>query len=271
MTFQESVIKLADNYIACVLTLLQQKDIDPVAVHDIRVFMKRLRGLLRLYATAGQSEEARLINPVLRDVAKAFAAQRDSHVLADTLQQLATGADPDVATRLLAIRDELLSQVDAAQHKLDLNWMLNDLGKVRLQWKSFFAWQKDERLLDALAHSYRRNRKQGREALRLRDKTVLHDWRKRVKYFHYQLCALVESSSGFDADLEDTRKLGSLLGKVHDLDVLVEYLKARGQDDKSILRVLAKRRVRLVQEIRDLYDEIFSSSTGAFRSRIEPA
>lgn len=267
MTFHESVIKLSNHYFATAADLLQQDALDPDAIHDIRVLMKRLRGLLRLYAVAGQRAEADQLNPLLRDVAGAFAGQRDAHVLAETLLQLTHSASKPVAMRLLAIRDGLQDDSVAAEDP-DVSALVNELAWAQQQWNAWFVDQDDDSLLDALARHYRRNRKQGREALRLRDREVLHDWRKRVKYLHYQLCALPDAEARFDGLLQRTRKLGSLLGKVHDLDVLADYLEQQHGYDSDIRRLLAKRRTRLVKKIRRLYRRLFSRPTREFRKRI---
>lgn len=268
MAFHESVINLSNNYFDTAADLLQRDTLDADAIHDIRVLMKRLRGLLRLYAVAGQRAEAGQLNPVLRDVAKAFAGQRDAHVLADTLSQCARNAGKSVAPRLLAIRDDLRRDEAAIAVEPDVAALQQALVWAQEQWNAWFVDQDDESLLDALARHYRRNRKQGREALRLRDREVLHDWRKRVKYLHYQLCALPDAEARFDGLLQRTRKLGSLLGKVHDLDVLVDYLQQQGLDDPDIHRLLAKRRTRLVKKIRRLYRRVFQRPTREFRNRI---
>jgi len=268
MTFHESVINLSNHYFDTVADLLQRDTLDPEAIHDIRVLMKRLRGLLRLYAVAGQRAEADQLNPVLRDTAKAFAGQRDAHVLADTLSQCALNASKSVAARLLAIRDDLQRDAAAVEAQPDVTALRQALVRTQEQWNAWFADQDDQRLLGALARHYRRNRRQGREALRLRDQEVLHDWRKRVKYLHYQLCALPDASLHHDDLLQRTRKLGSLLGKVHDLDVLVDYLQQQHLDDPGIHRLLAKRRTRLVKKIRRLYRRIFQRPTREFRNRI---
>lgn len=268
MRFHETVIKLSDGYIDEAIALLQKDTLDETAVHDIRVLMKRLRGLLQLYRMAGERNVVAQLNPVLRDVARTFAAQRDSHVLADTLQQMMGRANKTLARELRSIRAELTQQTAAVAPELSAEKMAQDLVWVRSVWHTSFESIGEQALLDALAQYYRRNRRQGREALRLRDETVLHDWRKRVKYLHYQLCALPMAHDGFADDLERMRKLGSLLGKVHDLDVLMEYLRSEGYQHHKIRRLVQKRRVRLVKQIRRLYRRLFTPKTKDFRRKI---
>lgn len=266
MGFHETVITLANDYISEAIALLNRDTLDEEAVHDIRVLMKRLRGLLRLYRDAGCKAEVAQLNPVLRDVARTFAAQRDSHVLADTLRAMAVRANRSVARQLRAILRELEQQTAAAAPELSPGQLAADLVWVRSFWHEHLTSVNEKALLDALTGLYHRNRRQGREALRLRDKTVLHDWRKRVKYLYYQLCALPGFLKGERCDdIEALRRLGSLLGKIHDLDVLADYLDEEGHDHTGISRMVFKRRARLVKKVRRLYQRLFSRSSKEFR------
>lgn len=272
MQFHETVIKLADGYIDEAIAILHREALGEESVHDIRVLMKRLRGLLRLYSDAGQREVVKELSPVLRDVARTFAAQRDSHVLAETLRDMTRQASKSVARQLREILQELEQQTADVQLELSPDRMAADLVWVRTVWHEKLKAVHEKDLLEALACYYRRNRRQGREALRLRDKTVLHDWRKRVKYFYYQLCALPpQKGVSYHEEMEALRLLGSLLGKVHDLDVLAAYLRTEGHENEPVRRLVAKRRVRLVKKIRRLYDELFFRSTRQFRKMIESA
>ena len=272
MQFHETVIKLADGYIAEAIAILHREQMDEESVHDIRVLMKRLRGLLRLYSDAGKREVVKEVSPVLRDVARTFAAQRDSHVLAETLQEVIRKASKQVARQLRDILSELERQTADVQLELSPDKMATDLVWVRTVWHEKLDTVNEKDLLEALARYYRRNRRQGREALRLRDKAVLHDWRKRVKYFYYQLCALPpQQGVAYHEDMESLRLLGSLLGKVHDLDVLAAYLRTEGHENEPVRHLVTKRRVRLVKKIRRLYNELFFRSTRQFRKMIEAA
>lgn len=272
MRFHETVIKLADGYIDEAIAILNRETLDEEAVHDIRVLMKRLRGLLLLYRDAGRKDVVAQLSPVLRDVARTFAAQRDSHVLADTLRGMIGQASKPVGRQLKDIVGELERQTADVAPDLSPEQLAADLVWVRSQWHEHLASVDEKDMLRSLARHYRRNRRQGREALRLRDKAILHDWRKRVKYLYYQLCALPSSQGESQSkDMEALRSLGSLLGKIHDLDVLADYLKSEGHHHQQISRLVAKRRARLVKKVRRLYKRLFSRSTKQFRKRIETA
>lgn len=266
MGFHQNVLKLALDYLSEAIAILNRDTLDEDAVHDVRVLMKRLRGLLRLYRHAGRKEEVAQLNAMLRDVARTFAAQRDFHVLSQTLQTMAGGASRPVARQLQVILGELEQQTAEVAPELAPEQLAADLAWVRSCWLEQLATVEEKALWRSLLRLYRRNRRQGRKALRLRDEAVLHDWRKQVKYLYYQLCALPVFVDGPRTDdMEALRKLGSLLGKIHDLDVLADYLTQESYEDEQIRRLVRKRRTRLVKKVRRLYQRLFSRSSRKFR------
>lgn len=268
MSFNETVLHLADGYVTEAIALLQRPAIDEDAVHDIRVLMKRLRGLLQLYGRTPCRDFARQMATVLRDVARTFAVQRDSHVLADTLRELVSRSSKPVAARLTKILHELEQQTEAAGTDLRPDCMATDLVWVRSLWHEKLSSQGEDVLLKALLRQYRLNRRQGREALKLRDETLLHDWRKRVKYLYYQLCALPHLQRDEGDGMEALRQLGSLLGKVHDLDVLAEFLRTAGHQDEAVAQHVKTRRKQLLKKIRRLYRRLFSHKVRQFRALV---
>lgn len=260
---------MADQYLDQAIALLALPDLDETAVHEVRVLMKQLRGLVRLYGGDELKPVVREINVVLRDVAKVFAARRDAHVLAETLEQVARRSNRRVATELRRILQEVTLQTADVLPELEPQSLVADLQRVRELWRQRLQQPDDEFLADALARSYRRNRREGREALRQRETHAMHDWRKRVKYFYYQLGVLNTADEWLQQQKDMLRKLGSLLGKVHDLDVLDEYLWTTDATDLVLLRHISKRRVRLVKKINALYLRVFAHPAKRYRRKLE--
>ncbi len=260
---------MADRYLDQAIALLSLPQMDEDAVHDLRVLMKQLRGLVRLYRGDDAKPVIRTINVVLRDVAKVFSARRDALVLAETLEQVARRSNRRVASELQQILREVTQQVADVQPVLEPLALVTELQRVRALWHQHLQQPDSEFLLDALARSYRRNRREGRAALRQRDTHALHDWRKRVKYFGYQLGVLEVQDAWLQQQKEMVRRLGSLLGKVHDLDVLDDYLWSRDRVDVNLLGQLGKRRARLVKQIRALYRRIFAHPAKRFRRKLD--
>ena len=268
----ENVTRLADGYIDQAVTQLQAPLLDEDAVHNVRVATKQLRGLVRLYrkskADPSQDEAAIRINAVLRDIAKVFSSQRDAHVLEQTLQQVARRSDKATARQLMSIRDEILWQTANALPDMTPARLIEQLELVRALWLSTLV-RKDDAMFDALERLYRRSRRDGWQALNSRDVHLLHQWRKRVKYLYYQLSAWPGATDWRSSQLESLRLLGSLLGKVHDLDVLNDYLQEGGQDAVPLLRQVHKRRVRMVKKIRRLYSRAFVHTKKDFRRKMQ--
>jgi len=268
----ENVTRLADGYIDQAVSHLKAPPLDEDAVHNVRVATKQLRGLVRLYrkskADPSQDEVAIRINSVLRDVAKVFSSQRDAHVLEQTLHQVAKRSDKATARQLMSIRDEVMWQTADALPDMTPARLTEQLEAVRELWHSTLV-RKDDAMLDALARFYRRGRRDGWEALSSRDVHLLHQWRKRVKYLYYQLAAWPGATDWRSSQLESLRLLGSLLGKVHDLDVLSDYLQEGGQDTAPLLRQMHKRRVRMMKKIRRLYSRAFAHTKKDFRRKMQ--
>lgn len=265
----DSVMILADRYLDESIALLALPYMDEEAVHDLRVLMKQLRALTRLYSSHGARTVMTGINSVLRDVARVFSAQRDAHVLVETLEQVASASDRTVAARLREISREMTEQTGAVTQDMSPANLIADLQWVRSRWRLL---QRDDAafLTDALTRSYRRCRKTGRMALRRREPHELHEWRKRVKYFYYQLSVVEMADPWLTGQKEQLRRLGSMLGKVHDLDVLEQYLCASAWGNQpQLLRRIHQRRVRLVKKAKALYVHAFSQSSKSYRRKLE--
>jgi hypothetical protein len=256
---------MAGRLIDQAVVLLDQPELDGAAVHDVRVLMKQLRGLVRLYRDTGHTDVIKRINAILRDVAQVFSTRRDAHVLVETLQSVASASDKAVALQLQRIIEEVAEQTRDAMPDLEPQHLIGDLEAVRVLWRSELEQQGDADFLPAaLRRSYRKNRKMGRQALKARDIEVLHDWRKYVKYLYFQLGVLEPENDWLERQRTMLRKLGSLLGKVHDLDMLNDYLCANTEADPRLLRAVHKRRVRLIKKVNALYGRAFVHSSRNF-------
>src|SRR5688572_25556143 len=188
-TVHDSVIILSDRYLDQFFVLLALPLPDEEAVHELRVLIKLLPRLARLYKPDAPREALAGINGTLRDVARVFAAQRDAHVLVETLNQVANASDRAVATQLREISREVQAQTQAVKLELAPASLQEDLEWVRSQWHDLQRDDKDF-LVAALVRSYRRCRKAGSGVLRRREGEELHEWRKQVKYMYYQLSVL---------------------------------------------------------------------------------
>jgi CHAD domain-containing protein len=240
-----------DSLIACVRTAREAlgdsgRDL-PARVHQCRVELKRARALLRL---PGRQEAAfvRRINTRLRGVAHELAPLRERHALAGVADKLAAKKRfAPVSTELLELRQSLASP-DGATGSPEA--MLHEAaGELVLTEARIRSWPlaplTDAQLAASLSQGARRARKQGRRASMKAPAETFHDLRKRVKTLYYQLCWLHgEERARGDRQLEAIRRLGSQLGREHDLQVLLTHALARGADPGGALATALKRECR---------------------------
>jgi CHAD domain-containing protein len=217
---------------------LKSSDEDEV-VHAVRKACKCTRAALRLLRECLGTTVYRRENEGVRDAAKPLTGVRDAFMLRKTLYTL--------NKRPLALQRGVNSEYREKRRSLQRSGArsaLEQLARAR------------ERLLDlpsvgseaeSAVAGVRRVYKAGRKALRKArhsDDEALHEWRKQAKYLLYQL-GLLETV--FNAKFGKLRrradKLAEVLGNDHDLGALIGKLRA--YDDRSLMKDIKKRRLRL--------------------------
>ena len=238
------------------LASLQGSDPD-AAVHEARKACKRARAILALAVGGADGASVRRLRRRYRDAAREVAGLRDAHVMERTLATLghgevaqgllgATGEVADAGARRLACQRQLrraLVQVEA------LKWS-------RLRWA---------RVLRNLRRSYSLVRALRWPALSHPSLETLHEWRKAVKAWGYQL-QLLEPLwpavlPGLAAEVD---QLQELLGEHHDLGVLEQRARAHDEGLAAPLLdgALAERESELLAQI-----EVVSRPLVALRPR----
>lgn len=270
LTF-DPVARLAEGGLVQAIALLERPGQDAVAVHDLRVLMKRLRGLLRLYRGRVPFRIRTEMNGLLRDLARQFAAQRDAQVLLETLANLVERYRYPDAAWLQRIRADLQQKNATTVAAPALSAAVQTLRQVQTRWQTELRQADGDFCGEALVESYRRCRREGRVALQPLAIHRLHAWRKPVKYLGYQLAVVAVPGESLQQQGESLRRLGSLLGKVHDLDVLALYLHEQADVPARIHRHLLAQRTRLLKKIRVLFADAFPWRGRAYRQILDQA
>lgn len=192
---------------------------DEDAIHDVRVYGKRLRAAWQLLRPWQDLALCRQRNRALADLAGALAGTRDDDVVAQTLQRLGKQASTRqrqavqaAGELLLASRDRsaaLPTSYQALRHTLEQEqqlWLALSCLRPPRRW-----WQQGIGRLQQRASRF------AIEARASHIDDAFHEWRKWVKYELYasQLGGLDDA-----ARLQQLDELGSLLGKLHDLTEL---------------------------------------------------
>lgn len=213
-----------------------REGVDPEAVHDMRVALRRLQAALRLFRACYPPKRLRRYRLRLRRLLQALGAVRDQDIIIDALSHHA-GASPDPVSEALA---RMVSEQRAARQR-ELASSLRLLDK--LQRANFaeamvrfvrgarrfrrgvslgrFADEVAVIAQNALSNwNDRRREAQGRD-----DSETLHRMRVAVKRLRYtlELCRLAKVHE-YQERVERSAEMQQILGDVHDADLLVQSL-----------------------------------------------
>jgi CHAD domain-containing protein len=240
-------------------------------VHQVRRACKAVRGLLRLVRPVFPAFETE--NAIFRDIAGSLSGLRDSKVLVDTLDGLASGPDMAGAAPTIAALRRHFGAVGGGEQVTELalarcaeqllaarvraaGWLLNAQGWAAIGPGLRGTYRAARRAMTALAQSG--------------EPHLSHEWRKQVKY-HWQHMRLLRAvaSGPAGARVRQAARLGDLLGEQHDLDLLVERLTASPPvPDAAVvdrLRAAAqKRSARLHAKALKLGERLFEEKSRVF-------
>lgn len=245
------------------------------AIHETRKDMKKLRSLLRLVRTGLGDDVYRAENERYRDAARLLSGPRDAEVKLATLAALRERYDDapaaealkhaleDDRERLAADGDELRAQMEDAA------------AAIATGGEAIDEWELHGEGFDLLSPGLERAYTRGRDAYRaVRDDPAdeaVHDWRKRVKDLWYQARLVRGSWDGpLKALADEAHDLSDLLGDHHDLAVLIEDARERGDDDAEALEEVARRRqAELVGDAVSLGSRVYAEKPAQLMHRLD--
>jgi CHAD domain-containing protein len=239
------------------------------AVHEARKDMKKLRALLRLArGELGERTYARE-DACFRDAARELAGARDADVMLATLKalELPDGLGWELRKRIQDGHSEQRSEgreaaasgavaiLEAARGRID-DWPLER--------DSFAA------LSEGLERTYRRGRREFKEARAERRTEALHEWRKRVKqlWYHASLlkCAWPPVMTAFAGEAHE---LSDRLGDDHDLAMLAGWVAEHVGHEAELVDAVEDRRARLQTDALALGGRLYAEKPSAYITRIE--
>lgn len=236
-------------------------------IHAVRTACKRLRALLRLVRTAFPVFEQE--NHAIRDAAAGLAAIRDAAVMDATLARL--GKSSRIASAGLATA--IATRAPSAE--AEEGALLRFLGAAESIRRRAAGWALTapslSPLAKGLASTYQRayaDMEVAAESGRPRD---FHEWRKQTKYLFYQLEFLRGLKLAAVPRLKSVEKLGDLLGRQHDLQVLRDFATGELAEDEAapIARETDRAQASLARRCLKLADEVFVDKPKKWRARLE--
>jgi CHAD domain-containing protein len=249
---------------------------DSEAVHEIRKLTKRLRAVGRLFRDEVGGRRVRRVGRAFRDVARALSASRDAAVRVQALDGLAERFAGVVRERAAeTIRRAARAELAEATRRHDARSVRRLAAAVVRARDEMARWRPRHdgwaAIGPGLARLYRRGRSGWRTADAEPTVANLHEWRKRVKDLRYAaelLEPIWPDVVGPFAKAVD--RLADGLGDDHDLAVLIEWLRARDEDEAPALVALAETaRRRLLREAGALGARIYGEPTDALCRRWE--
>ncbi len=215
------------------------------SIHNLRKRMKKLQAMLDLaQPVIPKATMASLVKDV-RDLKNLLSGPRDTLIMS----KLAN----DLGTTMPAPRAQLSPTASQLRKALASTGQL--LIAVRLLDLSHLNW---DLVAGRFAKGYKSSRKAWQRAQEDPSPQNLHQWRKKVKKLYYQSTAL-EPWLHHPKHLRRTRKLGSLLGDCHDLDVFSNSaISGHLKPSKGWRPKVKARRDALLSRIQRRADKVFS-------------
>jgi hypothetical protein len=233
------------------------------AIHALRKRMKKLLALLRLARPALSVEQFATLKGAIRNLKRTVATQRDQVVMDQLLKSLDHAGlcpkdDQGRKLRRKSVRPPVVTEATLEQLTRQASSLTDRLGRLRL---FSLSW---ETVAEAYTKTYRKGHKASERSHKDTGTEALHSWRKVVKDHYYQTLALYVWL-GHPRRLRRTRRLSSLLGKVHDIDVFVRTQ----QVDESTRSALEDRREKLLSKIQKKGARVYAKSSHELEEEVK--
>lgn len=215
--------------------------LDPDTTHEFRVATKRLRSYWLLVAPILSEGEAKAYGRDLRDAARPLAGERDDFVRDKLLNDLTARADNKDGRAIAFIRDELFGESGTGARTrpsgFDVDRGISTLMADAERWlgqRPRIGNEDQDTILTGFASTYSEGWSRGQKALVVDTPQGYHSWRRWVKYSYYQYKWFRSAFPGLSEVTEGSlKRLGSLLGKLHDAHHLLQELEERSISTSS--------------------------------------
>lgn len=275
--------EITNDILATALAAQEQLNgADPgTAIHELRVALKRWQALLRLLEdTIGN--EAAVLRHEARLLARDFGRSRDAQTVLDALADIAKPREaetPPLSERTQATLTRRLQEArtasEAAQLHAGVIQHLHD-GLARAS-ACAANWPLErislEDVIAALARSYRRARRRLPREWEEADAEGIHDFRKAIVAFRYQLDLIAPLwPKVWNVFIDEVQKVRMQLGKSNDLvalRILTQPKQPLAHWRSRLTQPIENRRRFHLGRARALSGRVFAESPRSFRKRIE--
>lgn len=251
------------------------------AIHELRVALKRWQALLRLLEDA-IGDEAVVLRHEGRHLAREFGRSRDAQSVLDALADIARQRDAETPimskrteTTITRRLQEMREASEAVQlHAEAYQRLRTDLERASL---GLASWPLEDILFDdiltALARSYRRARRCLPRNWENADPETIHDFRKAVVTFRYQLDLIAPLwPKMWHAFIDEVQRVRLQLGRSNDLvalSLLTQPNQPLAHWRSRLTPLIESRRRFHLDRARPLAGRVFAESPRSLRKRIE--
>jgi CHAD domain-containing protein len=222
------------------------------AIHSLRKRMKKIQSLLHLADPVVGERQREILKSGIREIKEMARPQRDADVMSHLASDLGVKATSGRASLPdAAMLDAFVSELIMTFEEMDLHG---------LTWNGVMACH---------LRTCRSARKAWKKARRHHSEEHLHAWRKKVKRQYHQ-CLALRRWLGQTNRLRRMRRLGSMLGHRHDLDLFATALGFKESDGaaKKTRHKVGSRRKKLTRRIFDRAEKLFARSPSKAKHRL---
>ncbi len=250
---------------------------DPDFVHDLRITTKRLRAFWILARPIAGPETAGYGVRRLRQAGRLLAAAREEFVVNRQLDRLVEAGGADSTAVRLVRADLFADEGEGSRTSVSDHWeeyrelLRQDAAAWRSLDQSVTQMTDMPFIRGGFQRTYRKARGFGRDALILRTPAGYHRWRRWVKYLFYQMEWFTpDGNKRFGPYTEAVRKLGSRLGRLHDIHVLQNMLADRSllasspKSFRTVVRMIGAEEKRLLKQIEKRSNKVFDRRSNDF-------
>jgi CHAD domain-containing protein len=251
------------------------------SIHETRKSMKRIRAVLRMIRDEiGYSSYYRE-NTFYRDLSRELSEIRNFEVLSGSIKNLQEDLSNTIPADVFSLLYEELDRKRSLVmgDRAGLSQLLKEIaGKVEIARDRIYDFpirHDDFRAFEGgLFRMYRQGKRYLREAKKNPSPTKMHDLRKRLKYFWYQVEILQPIFPGpMRAYASTLETAAENLGDYHDLQVLQEFLgKSNTIPDNKISETLHEaslaRQSMLLYNIWPMVEIVYSEKPSAIVKRL---
>ncbi len=240
----------------------RSEEATPELIHELRIKTKKVRSYWIAARPVVGKECARAGVNRHRLAARLFSAKRDVHVRAQTIEAIRETArrkERRALDRVAANLQDPVAPYDSGLSGHIMAEFMTFMDEDLMAWASAAARADGSSnlliLTEAIGRTYRKAWTFSRDAAVLDTPAGYHRARRWVKYLRYQLEWLVaQGYTDFDLLRQDVHLLGRLLGQLHDIHVLQEFISHRSThiikpgDYVPVGRLLSREEKRLARQ-----------------------